>query len=247
MKPAPAIMLVEDDESLGFLLKDSLEAHGWRVDLFENGDKGLTAFHNKAFDLCILDVMLPLRDGFELATEIRRYNQHVPIVFLTARGQAEDRIRGFRAGADDYVCKPFNLEEFGYRIDAILRRSSDKATSDAQPDVMKAGHSILDVYNLRLDANGVITQLTHKECRLLQMFFRHSGKLIEREIFLKAIWEDDGFFVARSMDVFVSKLRKYLRHDPSLRIENIRGVGYVLKLNIATICHGNGSIFSDAD
>lgn len=230
MKVRPKIMLVEDDESLGFLLKDTMDAHGWSVDLYQSGEKGLTAFHNGNFDLCILDIMLPHTDGFGLAIEIRKYNQNVPIVFLTAKSQVDDRIRGFQVGADDYVCKPFSIEEFKYRIDAILKRSGGAQTAPDGNAVQKAGRTTLDIYNLTVDANGAVTRLTYKECKLLQMFFRHAGKLIERDVFLKAVWEDNGFFVARSMDVFVSKLRKYLRNDPSLRIENIRGVGYILKV-----------------
>jgi len=229
MKDRPRIMLVEDDESLGFLLKDTMNDYGWSVALFQNGEKGLTAFHNQTFDLCILDIMLPRKDGFELAIEIRKFNQRVPIVFLTAKSQLDDRIRGFQIGADDYVCKPFSIEEFKYRIDAILKRSLGTQTESDRTSILKAGDSTLDIFNLSLDANGMVTRLTYKECKLLQMFFRHAGKLIERDVFLKTIWEDDGFFVARSMDVFISKLRKYLRNDPRLRIENIRGVGYVLK------------------
>jgi two-component system, OmpR family, response regulator len=228
MKQNPEIMLVEDDESLGFLIKDSLDACGWNVRLYPTGEKGLTAFHNHTFDLCILDIMLPQKDGFTLATEIRRYNQQIPIVFLTAKSQTEDRIRGFQIGADDYVCKPFSIEEFKYRLEAILKRTKGEQLS-AQVPLLTISNTTLDVHNLILDSNGTITRLTHKECKLLQMFFRHSGRLIEREVFLKSIWEDDGFFVARSMDVFVSKLRKYLRADERLRIENIRGVGYILK------------------
>jgi two-component system, OmpR family, response regulator len=228
MKQNPEIMLVEDDESLGFLIKDSLDACGWNVRLYPTGEKGLTAFHNHTFDLCILDIMLPQKDGFTLATEIRRYNQRIPIVFLTAKSQTEDRIRGFQTGADDYVCKPFSIEEFKYRLEAILKRTKGEQLS-AQVPLLTISNTTLDVHNLTLNSNGTITRLTHKECKLLQMFFRHSGRLIEREVFLKSIWEDDGFFVARSMDVFVSKLRKYLRADERLRIENIRGVGYILK------------------
>jgi two-component system, OmpR family, response regulator len=222
------IMLVEDDENLGFLIKDSLDAHGWSVKLYPTGEKGLTAFHNNHFDLCILDVMLPQKDGFTLATEIRKYNQQVPIVFLTAKSQTEDRIRGFQSGADDYVCKPFSIEEFKYRLEAILKRTNEDL-SPAKMSVLKISNSTLDIHNLLLNSNGTITRLTHKECKLLQMFFRHTGKVIEREVFLKSIWEDDGFFVARSMDVFVSRLRKYLKADRHLKIENIRGVGYILK------------------
>ncbi len=232
MSSQARIMLVEDDENLGFLLKDSMEAHGWKVHLLPDGNKGLTAFHNHGFDLCILDIMLPQKDGFHLASEIRRYNQQVPIVFLTAKSQVDDRIRGFQTGADDYVCKPFSIEEFKYRIDALLKRSRGLAqTADSeQSSTLKVASTTLDVNNLILNANGLITQWTYKESKLLEMFFRHSGRLIERDVFLKAIWEDNGFFVARSMDVFVSRLRKYLKSDPAIRIENIRGVGYVLKV-----------------
>jgi DNA-binding response OmpR family regulator len=223
------ILLVEDDESLGFLIKDSLDASSWRVSLYRNGEHALTAFHSHSFDLCILDIMLPARDGFDLAMQIRKYNQNIPIIFLTAKSQTEDRIRGFQLGADDYVCKPFSIEEFKYRVEAILKRSSvnvEKGSSLLQ----QASNSTLDVGNLLLNSNGITTRLTYKECKMLQLFFRHAGKVIERDIFLKSIWEDDGFFVARSMDVFVSKLRKYIKPDPGLAIENIRGVGYVLKL-----------------
>jgi DNA-binding response OmpR family regulator len=173
--------------------------------------------------------MLPRKDGFDLAEEIRKYNQGIPIIFLTAKSQTEDRIRGFQLGADDYVCKPFSIEEFKYRIEAIFKRSHATTSSSERASLLKVANSTLDMHNLLLAANGKITRLTYKECKLLQMFFRHSGKLIEREVFLKTVWEDDGFFVARSMDVFVSKLRKYLSADPDLKIENIRGIGYVLK------------------
>jgi DNA-binding response OmpR family regulator len=222
------ILLVEDDESLGFLIKDSLDAHGWRVNLYPTGEKGLTAFHSHHFDLCILDIMLPEKDGFTLATEIRKYNQQVPIVFLTAKSQTEDRVRGFQIGADDYVCKPFSMEELKYRLEAILKRMGDSRTT-SQGTLLRVSNSTLDVHNLLLKAGGSETRLTHTECEVLQLFFRHQGKIIEREVFLKSIWEDNGFFVARSMDVFVSRLRKYLKSDERLRIENIRGVGYILK------------------
>ena len=223
------IMLVEDDESLGFLIKDTLDSYGWKVHLYPDGERGLTAFHNNAFDLCILDIMLPHKDGFDLAMEIRKYNQGVPIVFLTAKSQTDDRIRGFQLGADDYVCKPFSIEEFKYRIEAIFKRSFGTVSSAERTSLLKVASTTLDIHNLLLNSNGVVTRLTYKECKLLQMFFRHSGKVIERDVFLKTIWEDDGFFVARSMDVFVSKLRKYLSSDPDVKIENIRGIGYIMK------------------
>lgn len=228
-KPEIDIMLVEDDESLGFLVKDCLSASGWNVCLYTDGEKGLTAFHNHIFDLCILDVMLPEKDGFDLAAEIRKYNRDVPIIFLTAKSRAADRIKGFQAGADDYVCKPFSMAEFKYRIEAILKRSGRFSLASDKILYLQAGNSSLNIRDLLLSANGQTTQLTHKECKLLQMFFRHPGKLIQRDVFLKSVWEEDGFFVARSMDVFISRLRKYLKNDLSLSIENIRGVGYVMK------------------
>ena len=229
MKENLQIMLVEDDESLGFLIKDSLDSLGWKVHLYKDGEKGLTAFRHDTFDLCILDIMLPTKDGYDLASDIRKYNQHVPIIFLTAKSQTEDRIRGFQVGADDYVCKPFSIEEFKYRIEAVLKRTKGLQPSVDRAGILKARHSTLDLRNLVLNANGMVTQLTYKECKLLEMFFRHRDTLIERELFLKTVWEEDGFFVARSMDVFISRLRKYLQRDPDLKIENIRGIGYIMK------------------
>jgi DNA-binding response OmpR family regulator len=229
MKSAPQVMLVEDDESLGFLIKDSLDSLGWKVYLYPDGEKGLSGFHSNIFDLCILDVMLPHKDGYDLATNIRRYNQKVPIVFLTAKSQTEDKIRGFQTGADDYVCKPFSLEEFKYRLQAVLKRSADKQPSGSHTGLLQAGATTLDIHNLGMTVNGVVTQLTYKEAKLLEIFFRHPDKVIEREIFLKSVWEEDGFFVARSMDVFISRIRKYLSADRTLKIDNIRGIGYRMK------------------
>ena len=206
MSSIPRIMLVEDDENLGFLIKDYLDSFGWKVDIYRDGDKGLSAFHSHPFDLCVLDIMLPSRDGFDLATEIRKFDRKIPIVFLTAKNQTSDRIRGFQAGADDYVCKPFSIEEFRYRLEAVLKRSGIGAEKD-DVATLRTGLSTLDVKNLTLNSNGLVTRLTYKEARLLELFFRHPDKLIGRDVFLKTVWEEDGFFVARSMDVFISKLR----------------------------------------
>ncbi len=225
----PQVMLVEDDESLGFLIKDSLDSLGWIVHLYPDGEKGLSGFHSNTFDLCILDIMLPFKDGYDVAANIRKYNQHVPIVFLTARSQTEDKIRGFQIGADDYVCKPFSIEEFKYRLQALLKRASDHHTAPQNYGVLRAGASTVDVHNLMLNANGTAIQLTYKEAKLLEIFFRHTDKVIERDVFLKTVWEEDGFFVARSMDVFISRLRKYLSTDRALKIENIRAIGYIMK------------------
>jgi len=221
------ILLVEDDESLGFLIKDSLDSSGWNVSRYPDGEKGLSAFLSHSYDVCVLDVMLPNRDGFDLAAEIRKYNQSVPIIFLTAKSLTEDRIRGFQVGADDYVCKPFSIEEFKYRLEAVARRGNSDRSSIS--GTLCVAQSVLDLTNLTLTSAGVATRLTHKEAQLLQLFFRHPNKLIERDVFLKAAWEDSGFFVARSMDVFVSRLRKYLQPDSRLKIENVRAVGYQMK------------------
>ena len=228
MIAVPQVLLVEDDESLGFLIKDSLDSMGWKVHLYPDGEKGLSGFHSNSFDLCILDIMLPRIDGYDVAKSIRKYNQHVPIVFLTAKGQTEDKIKGFQTGADDYVCKPFSLEEFKYRLQAVLKRASGMHASD-HAGILIVGATVLDVQNLTLTANGAVTQLTYKEAKLLEIFFRHPDKVIEREIFLKTVWEEDGFFVARSMDVFISRIRKYLIQDRTLKNDNIRGIGYRMK------------------
>ena len=221
------LLLVEDDESLSFLIKDSLDSAGWKVSRYPDGEKGLSAFLSHSYDVCVLDVMLPNRDGFDLAAEIRKFNQDIPIIFLTAKSLTEDRIRGFQVGADDYVCKPFSIEEFKYRLEAVARRGrSDRPLSGG---LLRVAESELDLSNLTLTSAGITTRLTHKEAQLLQLFFRNPNRLIERDVFLKAAWEDSGFFVARSMDVFVSRLRKYLQPDVRLKIENVRAVGYQLK------------------
>lgn len=230
MNDCPNIMLVEDDESLGFLIKDALSNLGWKVHLYKDGENGLSGFHSNEFNLCILDIMLPTKDGYTLAQDIRKYNPHIPIIFLTAKSGTQDRIRGFQIGADDYVCKPFSIEEFIYRIEAVLKRCAASASFSQGKGLLSAGQSTLDLHNLVVNANGMAMQLTYKESKLLEMFFRRLDTLIERDVFLKTVWEDDGFFVARSMDVFISRLRKYLQADPTLRIENIRGIGYILKV-----------------
>ena len=218
-------MLVEDDETLGFLIKDSLDAHGWQVHLFKDGEKGLTAFHNLNPDLCILDIMLPEKDGFTLAAEIRKYNQKVPIVFLTARGQTEDRIKGFQNGADDYVCKPFSIEEFKYRLEAILKRSSGASSSSDKRAFLHVGKSVLDVNNLTLTANGLATRLTYKEARILQLLFRHAGKLVERGCFP---WRGDHDLIHRAVIVYTIRIyvRNFTAGDyPAFKFETDRRDG----------------------
>lgn len=224
------ILLVEDDDSLGFMLKDNLGEKGWKVKLCEDGAKALTAFHNDEYDLCIFDVMLPLLDGFSLAKKIRKINTQVPIIFLTARNMAEDRLKGFEIGADDYVTKPFSIDELKYRIEAILKRTYGVKSSSDEKDVLHVGNTILDVNNHLLKFDDQTIKLTHKEAKIIRLFFSYPDKVIERETFLKTVWQNDGFFVARSMDVFISKIRKYIKPDVSLTIENVHGIGYVLNV-----------------
>jgi len=223
------LLLVEDDDSLGFMLKDNLEMSGYQVRLCQDGKKGLTAFHNDDYHLCILDVMLPQKDGFSLAEDIRKYNQKIPIIFLTAKSQKDDRIKGFKLGGDDYITKPFSLEEFLLRVEAVLKRVYDRPSSADQKDQFIIGKYSFHVSNQILSLDGQDTKLTNKEARLLRILVQHKNQVVERDVIMKTIWEDEGYFVARSMDVFISKLRKYLAGDPSIKISNVHGVGYRLE------------------
>lgn len=223
------LLLVEDDENLGFMLKDNLEMCGYKVRLSRDGEKGLTAFHNEMYHLCIFDVMLPLKDGFSLAEDVRKYNHKIPIIFLTAKNQKADRIKGFKLGGDDYITKPFSLEEFLLRIEAVLKRVYDRPTKADENHQYIFGHSKFDFHNQLISIDGKSTKLTNKEARLLKMLVQHKGQVVERDVIMKTIWEDDGYFVARSMDVFISKLRKYLAPDSSIAIKNVHGVGYRLE------------------
>jgi len=224
------LLLVEDDDSLGFMLKDNLELSGYSVRLCQDGSKGLTAFHNDEYHLCILDVMLPLKDGFALAQDIRRYNQKVPIIFLTAKSQKDDRIKGFKLGGDDYISKPFSLEELLLRVEAVLKRAYDRPSSSDQRGRFQIGNYLFDIKNQLLSMDGKDIKLTNKEARLLNILVKHRNQVVERDLIMKTIWENEGYFVARSMDVFISKLRKYLTRDPKVTINNVHGVGYRLEI-----------------
>jgi len=227
-----AILLVEDDENLGFLVQDNLEAAGHTVQLCTDGASGLRASREQAFDLCILDVMLPVLDGFSVAQEIRRQHPGIPLMFLTAKARTEDRIYGLSLGADDYLTKPFSLQELSLRLKAILKRSMPPVIPPAtQPQTVQFGHCVLDFPNQRLTVKGEPQTLTLKEAEVLYLLSLHQNNLVKRDTILKTIWEDNGYFVARSMDVFISKLRKYLKADESLRISNVHGVGYKLEVS----------------
>jgi len=229
------ILLVEDDINLGDVLSDYLELQNHEVVRALDGAEGLVLFKSQAFDLLLLDVMLPRKDGFTLAAEIREINGQIPIIFLTARGQAEDRVTGFKAGCDDYITKPFSSEELELRIGAILRRCRQPETN-GQPvagnngGIFKLGKYTFDSANHELRLADQRIGLTTKEVELLRVLYTHKNQLITREKTLKAVWGSDNYFIGRSMDVFITKLRKYLKDDPDISIVNVHGTGFRLEV-----------------
>jgi DNA-binding response OmpR family regulator len=221
------ILLAEDDNNLGVLLRSYLTAKNYETELFVNGNLALEAFSNGSFGLCILDIMMPEMDGLTLAREIRLTNPDIPVIFLTAKNQKEDIIEGFKSGADDYITKPFSMEELLYRIEAILRRTITPGVNK-KDDSYTIGAYSFDPLKQMLVHNDQIIKLTTKESELLELLCRHGNEILERNYALKTIWIDDNYFNARSMDVYITRLRKYLRKDPSVKILNIHGRGYKL-------------------
>ncbi len=220
------ILLCEDDENLGMLLREFLQAKGYNADLCHDGEEGYKAFLKGQYDLCVLDVMMPKKDGFTLAQEIRNVNKDVPIIFLTAKSLKEDVFEGFKIGADDYITKPFSMEELVFRISAILRRVRGK--KDKEITLYKLGKYTFDTQKQVLLIDGVSQKLTTKESELLKLLCLNVNDVLERNFALKAIWIDDNYFNARSMDVYITKLRKLLKDDPEIEIINIHGKGYKL-------------------
>ncbi len=220
------ILLVEDDTNFGDVLMSYLEMNNYDVELAKDGESGFELFKKKPFDLCIFDVMMPKKDGFSLAEDVRLLNEDIPIVFLTAKGLKEDIIKGFKIGADDYVTKPFNSEELLYRIQAILKRTGSIVEEDK--DEFQIGEYHFN-YPLRILSRGENKEkLSPKEAQLLKMFALKKNEVLLRSDALKRIWGEDNYFTARSMDVFVTKLRKYLKNDPNVEIANIHGNGFRL-------------------
>lgn len=226
MEEKTRILLCEDDENLGMLLREYLQAKGFSADLYPDGDAGYRAFVKGNYDLCVLDVMMPEKDGFQVAQEIRNVNANVPIIFLSARAMKEDIFSGFKIGADDYITKPFSMEELVFRIEAILRRVKGKREKDVTS--YKIGNFTFDTQKQTLVIGDKTTKLTTKESELLSLLCSHSNEILERNYALKTIWIDDNYFNARSMDVYITKLRKHLREDPQIEIINIHGKGYKL-------------------
>ncbi len=220
------ILLCEDEESLGMLVREYLEAKGYEADLFLDGEAGYRAFMKRKYDMCLLDVMMPKMDGFALAKEIRLVNTEVPIIFLTAKNLKEDILEGFKLGADDYLTKPFSMDELVYRMEAILRRVKSKEQKNLTR--FQLGNYIFDTQRQVLILGEEQTKLTTKESELLTMLCVHVNDVLERDLALKTIWMDDNYFNARSMDVYITKLRKLLKGDPNIEINNVHGRGYRL-------------------
>ena len=220
------ILLCEDEESLGMLLREYLQAKGYDAELYLDGEAGYRAFTKGHYDMCLLDVMMPKMDGFTLAREIRLVNQEGPIIFLTAKNLKDDILEGFKLGADDYLTKPFSMDELVYRMEAIMRRVRGK--NQKLQTVYHLGKFTFDTQRQILSDGDVQTKLTTKESELLALLCAHSNDVLERELALKTIWIDDNYFNARSMDVYITKLRKHLRGDERLEINNVHGKGYRL-------------------
>ncbi|HRG57334.1 MAG TPA: response regulator transcription factor [Bacteroidia bacterium] len=224
----PRVLLVEDDPNLGNLLLEYLQAKEYDTTLATNGKEGLTQFKNNVFDVCIFDVMMPVMDGFTLAREVRKLDAETPIVFLTAKSMKEDTIEGFNAGGDDYLTKPFSMEELLLRLKAILRRTKNQTLTNSDQNNFEIGEYKFDFNLQKLEVNGKAQKLTTREAELLKLLCINVNDVLDRTFALKSIWHDDNYFNGRSMDVYIAKLRKYLREDANLEIVNVHGKGFKL-------------------
>ncbi|MBL4653031.1 MAG: response regulator transcription factor [Flavobacteriales bacterium] len=224
-----SLLLVEDDPNLGFVVKDNLQQSGFDVELKTDGKTGYETFMQNKFDLCLLDVMLPEKDGFSLAQDIRKSNKKVPIIFLTAKSMELDRVKGFKIGGDDYITKPFSMEELILRIKVILKRAY--SVDEEEKESYTIGEYQFKPKSLELIHPSVKKTLTKKEAELLRLLCINRNTVLERETALKVVWGEDDYFLGRSMDVFISKLRKYLKADSSIKIINVHGVGFKLEVN----------------
>jgi DNA-binding response OmpR family regulator len=228
----PKILLVEDETNLGNLLKDYLAAKGFDASLATDGQEGFDVFSRQRFDICILDIMLPVKDGYTLAKEIRQANPNMPIIFLTAKSLPDDRIEGFKSGADDYLTKPFNMEELLLRIQAVLKRSAAIPSMHTNETFFTLSRYTFDTQKQWLSLDGGEPQkLTSKESDLLRLLSLNLNKTLDRAFALKTIWGDDSYFNARSMDVYITKLRKYLKEDTKIEILNVHGKGFKMLIS----------------
>jgi two-component system, OmpR family, response regulator VicR len=222
------VLIVEDDPNLGQILSEYLEIKGYNTNLCKDGEEGFMAYKDNAFDLCILDIMMPKKDGFTLAKEIREIDKKTPIIFLTAKSMKEDTIEGLKIGADDFMTKPFSMEELLLRMQAVLRRTGDGTDEQEKISVVRLGKFVFDVNNQQLESDGKIIKLTTKESELLKVLVLNKNKTLQRATALKSVWGDDSYFNARSMDVYIAKLRKILKEDASLKIQSVHGEGFKL-------------------
>lgn len=222
------VLLAEDDKNLGQILKSYLEAKGYPTSLCVNGKEAFEMYTRKKFDFCVIDVMMPIKDGFTLADEIRQLDRKIPILFLTAKSMQEDKIKGFEIGADDYLTKPFSMEELLMRMQAILRRVMENKDEEGGPSEYKLGKLHFDYNRQVLKTSGEDIKLTSKEAELLKLLCENANQVLDRSLALNRIWQDDSYFNARSMDVYITKLRKYLKSDPAVELMNVHGVGFKL-------------------
>jgi len=229
MSSKQTILIIEDDLNMGFLLKDFLSANNFHIELCTDGDKGLETFLSKEIDFCLIDVMLPGIDGFTLAERIRQEDPDVPVVFLTARSMKPDKLKGFSLGGDDYITKPFDEEELLCRIHAILNRYSGKKEYSKNLNNRNIGNYIFDIENQALIIDEITQRLTYRECDVLKMLYQNKNNLVKRSDLLQKYWDKDDYFNGRSLDVFITRLRKRLAGDDKVKIENVPKVGFILK------------------
>ncbi len=228
MQMKAKILLVEDDVNLGFIISDHLKTQGYEVSLCTNGVDALVSFNQNEFHLCVFDIMMPLKDGFTLAKDVRKTDQKIPILFLTAKTMTKDRIEGFKSGGDDYLTKPFSMEEFSYRVKSLLKRID--VLPEKEEAIIKIGTYSFHVDSYLLQNENYEKKLTKKEAQILRILCKNIGQVTPREIILNAVWGQDDYFAGRSMDVFITKLRKYLKEDDAVKIENIHGIGFKLSI-----------------
>lgn len=225
------VLLAEDDKNLGTILQAYLVAKGYDTDLCVNGEEAYIKFQESTYNMCILDVMMPIKDGFTLAKEIRKEDKIIPILFLTAKTLQEDKLKGFEIGADDYISKPFSMEELLMRMKAIWRRVENDSRTSNKNNVFTLGKYTFDYNRQMLAINDTDQKLTSKEAELLRLLCEKVNEVLDRSEALKKIWFDDSYFNARSMDVYITKLRKYLKQDENVELLNVHGVGFKLVVN----------------
>ena len=223
------VLLLEDDPNLGFVLREFLEHKDFNVTLKEDGEQGLKAFNDKPYDICVVVIMMPKMDGFTFTKHVRKTDKATPIIFLTAKSMKDDKIEGFRIGGDDYLTKPFSMEELEARIEAVLKRTGKGKKEEPAKNSFAIGKYKFDYPSQALSLNGKSQKLTTKDADLLRLLCLNANQTLEREIALKLVWGNDSYFTGRSMDVYITKLRKFLKDDAGIEIVNIHGTGYKLR------------------